>query len=214
MLDADQATAYAEADFSEPHNAFVTSFQQKHPQFSGKGVVLDLGCGPGDISCRFAKAYPGCTVFGVDGSPAMLNEGVRLCARWGEAGTRVVLKEALLPNGEALTEAEYGAVISNSLLHHMPNATDFWQSITTFAAPGAAIFVMDLLRPSSAKVAKEMMHRYTADEPEVLQQDFYHSLLAAFSREEIQAQLCAAQLGHLTFEQTSDRHWIVWGKRS
>jgi SAM-dependent methyltransferase len=67
-----QAKAYAEADFEEPHSNFIKLFQQNFPRVNIKGFVLDLGCGPGDISIRFARAFPKCAVHGVDGSEAML----------------------------------------------------------------------------------------------------------------------------------------------
>jgi ubiquinone/menaquinone biosynthesis C-methylase UbiE len=37
-----------------------------------KALVLDLGCGPADVTIRFAKANPGYKFHGVDGSAAML----------------------------------------------------------------------------------------------------------------------------------------------
>jgi len=61
MDDALQARAYAEADFEAPQNEFIRLFQQRFPKFKGKEIP-DLGCGPGDISRRFALAYPSCVI--------------------------------------------------------------------------------------------------------------------------------------------------------
>ena len=74
MDDVEQARAYAAADFSEPHQAFVEHFRQRFADCNPK-QVLDLGCGPADISIRFARAYPQCTLTGVDGAAAMLALG-------------------------------------------------------------------------------------------------------------------------------------------
>ncbi len=68
MEDAAQVKAYAEADFEIPHSQFIerlTAFINE-PDFSG--TALDLGCGPGDISCRLARAYPLSRVHAIDGS--------------------------------------------------------------------------------------------------------------------------------------------------
>ncbi len=84
MVDDDQALAYSEADFAESHQAAVTRFAEAFPDFRS-GRMLDLACGPADITVRFARAYPETTIVGLEGSPAMLALGVqRLRAR----GTR------------------------------------------------------------------------------------------------------------------------------
>ena len=73
MEDADQVIAYAQADFDLPHTDFIqrlTAFVDD-PEFSG--TALDLGCGPGDISCRFATAFPLGKIHALDGSQPMLN---------------------------------------------------------------------------------------------------------------------------------------------
>jgi SAM-dependent methyltransferase len=61
MDEAAQARAYAEADFAEPHQAFVRYFRERFADFE-RGHVLDLGCGPADVTMRFARAYPAVTV--------------------------------------------------------------------------------------------------------------------------------------------------------
>ena len=35
------------------------------------------------------------------------------------------------------------AVISNSLVHHVPNAFQFWYAVKTLAKPGAPVLIMD-----------------------------------------------------------------------
>jgi hypothetical protein len=46
----------------------------------------------------------------------------------------------------------------------------------------------------------------------VLQRDFYLSLCAAYTPDEVRAQLADAGLGHCELEVVSDRHWIAWGR--
>jgi trans-aconitate methyltransferase len=64
--------AYAGADFSEPNSKFVASFTERFPEFDGERVA-DLGCGPGDITIRFAARYPAARIVGFDGADAMLD---------------------------------------------------------------------------------------------------------------------------------------------
>src|SRR3984893_13304027 len=50
------AQAYASADFSEPNSKFVALFSEKFPGFNGQQII-DLGCGPADITMRLAEQY-------------------------------------------------------------------------------------------------------------------------------------------------------------
>ena len=209
MDDPEQARAYALADFSEPHQAFIDHFARCFPGHRPVRV-LDLGCGPADVSIRFAHAYPECEITGVDGAEAMLAFGREAIATAGITA-RVRLRHAYLP--VTLTGVEtVDTVISNSLLHHLADPTVLWQTLTQLSAARAAVFVMDLMRPVSEPVARELVQQYAGQEPPILKRDFYHSLCAAYRPDEIQAQLRATGLTHLQIEVVSDRHLIVWGE--
>jgi hypothetical protein len=70
---------------------------------------------------------------------------------------------------------------------------------------------MDLLRPDSPEEAQAIVGRYAAKEPEILRRDFYHSLLAAFTEDEVAAQLAELNLSRLIIDVVDDRHWVVSG---
>jgi trans-aconitate methyltransferase len=209
MLEGEQARAYAQADFSGPHEHFVDLFVERFPE-PVNGLVLDLGCGPGDVSLRFAARHPVCMVHGIDGSPAMLAAGAELRRRH-PAGPRVSLFQGLLPAASG-PAAPYDTIISNSLLHHLPDPRVLWAVIIRDGAAGARVFVMDLCRPESAEQVAALVARHAADEPEVLRRDFEHSLFAAFTLQEVRAQLREAGLESFRAEQVSDRHLLVWGR--
>lgn len=209
MDEAEQATAYARADFEEPHARFIELFRETFPDQAIAGEVLDLGCGPADISIRFARAFPQCTVHGVDGAEAMLAHGRLRLLREGLGG-RVRLTRGYLP-GVSLPSSAYGAVISNSLLHHMRDPAALWETAKRCARPGAPIFVMDLRRPASREGAEALMEQYAAGEPPILRHDFFHSLLAAYLPEEVAAQLRSAGLAGLEVDEISDRHLLIYG---
>lgn len=203
MTDPEQAAAYARADFSEPHNEFIQRFQDTFAGHSIEGDVLDLGCGPGDIAIRFARAFSGCTIYGVDGAKAMLDEGQAILAQLSDVASRVHLICALLPNAE-LPQSKYDIIISNSLLHHLPDPQILWSSIKRYGAPGGLVFIMDLMRPESKQQAQELVRLHAAEEPEILQHDFYHSLLAAYTAAEVQKQLQEAELNDFTVKTIKD----------
>jgi cyclopropane fatty-acyl-phospholipid synthase-like methyltransferase len=207
MDDPAQAEAYAETDFSAENQGFVDRFKEYFPEFS-QGNVLDLGCGPGDIPIRFAKLYPACQVIGVDASAPMIQLGEQAVKQAGLAD-RITLR---CERYEAVAGARtVDAVISNSLLHHLPNPLQFWQKIRQLVRPGAPVLVMDLLRPESPEAARAIVDRYAAGAPDVLRRDFYNSLLAAFTEDEVTTQLARMNLTRLLIDIPDDRHWVVGG---
>jgi ubiquinone/menaquinone biosynthesis C-methylase UbiE len=210
MNDELQARAYALADFSEPHERFVRLFHEAFPDWPGRGHVLDLGCGPADVSLRFAKAFPACCLDGMDGSEAMLAWGVA-AIKQQNLQHRIHLRHGYLPGAEPPL-AQYDAVISNSLLHHLRNPQSLWEVAIRFGKPGAPVFIMDLMRPETTDRLEALVEQYAATEPEVLRRDFYNSLRAAYRPEEVREQLDAVGLRHFRVRVVSDRHFIVAGK--
>lgn len=209
MDDQQQALAYASADFSVGDQALVDRLQQLFPAGLGHHLI-DLGCGPGNISFRLAQHYPAATVLGVDGAAAMLSlAGASLASQPALQG-RLRFAQHLLPD-HRLTGA-YSGVISNSLLHHLHDPSVLWQALRQLAAPGACIYIKDLRRPASAAAAEALLQRYLAGAPPVLQRDYIASLRAAFTPEEVGAQLQAAGLApDLQVAAVADRYLEVWG---
>ena len=105
----------------------------------------------------------------------------------------------------------YDLVISNSLLHHLPEPGILWDAVKRLGKPGARVVVMDLARPESEQRAWELVETYSGQEPTLLKTDFHHSLCAAYRPEEVREGLVAAGLGCLRVERVSDRHWLVTG---
>ncbi len=208
MDDPEQALVYARADFETENQGFVDRFLQYYPDLK-EGHVLDLGCGPADIPIRLARALPECRITGVDGSAPMITLGHEAVRAAGLA-ERIALRCERFQDTALAERAD--AVISNSLLHHVPNALQFWYAVRTLAKPGAVVLVMDLLRPDSPEAARAIVDRYAADEPAMLRRDFYNSLLAAFTDDEVAAQLTEMNLSRLLIDVPDDRHWIVGGR--
>jgi cyclopropane fatty-acyl-phospholipid synthase-like methyltransferase len=208
MDDQEQALAYAKADFEEENQGFVDRFLEFYPEFTS-GHVLDLGCGPADIPIRLARALPDCRMTGVDGSAPMIALGAEAIRAAGLAN-RITLQCERFQ--ETVLEERADAVISNSLLHHVPNALQFWYAVKKLAQPGAVVMVMDLLRPESPEAAKAIVEKYAADEPAILRRDFYNSLLASYTEDEVASQLTEMNLSRLLIDVLDDRHWIVGGR--
>lgn len=210
MNGEEQALAYAQADFADPHENFIDLFKLRFPDQTIEGDVLDLGCGPGDVIIRFAKHFPHSQLLAVDGAEAMLALGQQAVDAAG-LGNQITLQKAYLPT-DALAEKNYQAIISNSLLHHLQDPQVIWQTIKRYASQGTRVFVMDLMRPRSESAAKDLVEEYSGNEPEILKHDFYHSLLAAYTVGEVEEQLELEALLELSVKPVSDRHMIVTGE--
>ncbi len=208
MDDPDQARVYAQADFAEENQGFVARFLESYPDLKD-AHVLDLGCGPADIPIRLARALPECRITGVDGSAPMIALAVDAVRAAGLAD-RVTLRRERIQDTVLAKRAD--VVISNSLLHHVPNPLQFWYAVRQLAKPGAAVLVMDLLRPDSPEAAQALVDEYAAEEPAILRRDFYNSLLAAFTDDEVAAHLTEMNLSRLLIEVSDDRHWVVGGR--
>ncbi len=210
LMDAPaQARAYAEADFSASNQAFVDQFVGLVQAVDGSsGTVMDLGCGPGDICIRLAQALPEWKVVGLDAGPNMLSLA-REAVQARKLSERVELVLAHLPC--PLPNTAIRAIVSNSLLHHLPDPMSLWATIAQQAPAGCLIQVMDLHRPDSSEQAKALVDSYAADAPQVLADDFYNSLLAAYTSREVEEQLDQSGLGQLEISRPSDRHWLVQG---
>ena len=210
MTEPDQAEAYAHADFGEAHQSYVRLFGELFPSAPPVAEVLDLGCGPGDVTRRFARAHPSWTFDAVDGSAAMLAPFRAEMRGAPELASRITLIEGFLPD-IALPTARYDIVLSSSLLHHLPAPMVLWQTIRACLRPGGCVLVTDLARPETAMQAEAIVAEYAAGEHPLLQHDFYHSLLAAFTPDEARHQLSEAGMDWLQVQAVGDRHLVVWG---
>jgi ubiquinone/menaquinone biosynthesis C-methylase UbiE len=211
MDEIEQAKAYAQADFEQPHQHVIQLFTEKFPDFNPWTTGLDLGCGPCDITIRFVKRYPRLKLQAIDGSSAMLDFAKQYIQK-NNVEHRIELIEGLIHEVDT-PQDKYDLILSNSLLHHLHNPDQLWSVINKKSQGDTHVFVMDLMRPASEKIAKEMVEQYASDEPEVLKKDFYNSLLASFTTKEVKQQLIDHELNEkLKVEAVSDRHLIIFGK--
>jgi ubiquinone/menaquinone biosynthesis C-methylase UbiE len=208
MEDPAQARAYARADFAAVNQGFADRFRSTFPWLT-RGRILDLGCGPADIPIRLARAVPGLRIVGVDGAAAMLEEA-RAALGAADPAVPVTLVRATLPR-LPFRDRAFDAIVSNSLLHHLREPGALWAAIARLGRSGAAVLVMDLVRPETEEAARAIVEAAAATEPPLLKRDFHASLLASFTVEEVRRQLRAV-FPRLECRLVSERHWLAWGR--
>ena len=212
MIEPEQVSAYANADFDEPHSNFIKMLGSSYNSGGDLRSVLDLGCGPGDVTFKFAAAFPETIIDAVDGSGEMLDFANKILAKKPELHGRINYHHSMIQ--EFRSSQKYDLIFSNSLLHHLPDPMVLWNKIKELSLPETYIFIMDLLRPETIEETVKLKALYVRGEPEVLQKDFYNSLLAAFEIDEVRGQLSQAGLGKLEVQQITDRHIIIFGQKS
>ena len=76
MKKKEQVISYDEADFSEGEVNLINQINhyllRKNISFNEKDLIVDLGCGPGNISEKLAIKWPNTDVVGIDGSKEMI----------------------------------------------------------------------------------------------------------------------------------------------
>ena len=206
MEDAEQALAYAKADFSTSNQWYVDHLLADFPQ--NLGNALDIGCGPADVPVRLARAHPTIRITAIDGSAAMLAHAQRTIQTSG-LHTRISAVHGYIP-GLPFDERSFDAVLSKDLLHHLPDPMVLWSEAGRLGRRGAAVYVMDLFRPASPEAARTVVETVAGNEHPILKEDFYNSLCAAFTVEEVRSQIKQSGL-ELDVIQTSDRHMLIRG---
>lgn len=201
LMDGDEDAAYVRADFSEVNAAFVARLLE----VAGKRVhsnAIDLGAGPGDIALRVARARPEWTVTAFDLSSVMIDTARQVTRDASVTNVQVLQGNAA---DTKLPAHSFDVIFTNSLLHHVGDAPQLWREIKRLAAPGAAIFLRDLFRPESVERARELVELHTAGHSPQQKELFFRSLLAAYTPDEVRAQVAGAGLS-LRVATVTDRH--------
>ncbi len=203
----ERAQAYADADFSEVNAAFIERLVELAGDLDS-ARALDLGTGPGDIPLRLAQRRPGWRITGLDASTPMLRlaRAARADA-FAKPAVNFVLGNA---RRTPFPSDTFDVIFSNSILHHVDDPIAFWKEAARIAKPGAMLFARDLLRPESPEAARALVETHAADEHPLLKEDFYNSLLAAYSTEEVKAQLHAAGAARFEVQEVTDRHLEIF----
>ncbi|MBD2580099.1 class I SAM-dependent methyltransferase [Oscillatoria sp. FACHB-1406] len=174
--------------------------------------VLDAGTGTARIPILICQERSQWQITGIDLARSMLKLAWKnvLAAGLGGRITLEIGDAKRLP----YEDASFDIVLSNSLVHHLPDPLPFFQEIKRVLKPGGAVLLRDLLRPANvediAQIVDSIGDTYNIQQKQL----FRDSLHAAFTLEEIEQLLTKAGLDDLKIYQSSDRHWSGIRERS
>jgi len=169
------------------------------------GSLLDVGTGTALIPIELCKRNSEVRVMGIDLAASMLDLAIQ---NIDIAGLRSQIQLAQIDAKDSGYEDEmFDAVISNSIIHHIPEpATTVSEAIRT-TREGGAIFFRDLMRPSTAAEVDSLVETYAAEESEYSRRLFGESLHASLTLEEIKSLVDQFGGSPDSVTATSDRHW-------
>lgn len=218
MDTAQEASDYDAMDHREVNARFVDDLLAAQPS---PGRVLDVGTGTALIPIELCRRAPGASVDAIDLAAHMLELAKRNVARAGlEGRVRPALQDA---KKAGWPEAAFDTVMSNSIVHHIPDPRDVLAEMWRLTRPGGTLFVRDLARPAEDDRVRELVATYAAVPagltPDVRamherQRDLFEaSLRAALTVEEVQAMVAPLGIPAGSVRMTSDRHWTLSCRR-
>lgn len=209
MDTAEEARDYDAMDHSQVNRVFVADFLAV---WNRRSPILDLGTGTALIPIEFCRQSPNGEIVAVDAAAHMLAVAKDNVRKAGCANR--IRCELVDAKGMDFADRTFPAVMSNSIVHHIPDPRTVFKEIARVAAPGATIFVRDLLRPTDLAVLKQLVETYAAGANEHQKKMFAESLHAALTLDEIRELVRGIGFDPAGVRQTTDRHWTWIGNHS
>ncbi|MFJ2269770.1 class I SAM-dependent methyltransferase [Streptomyces sp. NPDC087849] len=130
-----------EAELSRPQYEEAAHWIAGLPTAPRVRRVLDIGSGPGVISCLLAEVFPEAEVVAVDGTPALLQRTRARAQRLG-LGDRVRTRRAELPDDlDELGEADL--IWAGNALHHMGDQRAVLAGFAALLRPGGTVALVE-----------------------------------------------------------------------
>lgn len=204
----DEATAYDRMDHAEVNRRFVDDLLAEWGPIGSLLIAVDLGTGTAQIPIELCRRDDRIRVVAMDAAEQMLDVAKANVERAGFA-SRIVLQ---LGDVKEATGVLFEVVMSNSLVHHLPEPAVFFDRVADLVRPGGLVFVRDLFRPASEEEWQRLVDTYTAGESAHARQMFAESLRAALTVDEVRELVAARGFDPESVTATSDRHWTWVGR--
>jgi ubiquinone/menaquinone biosynthesis C-methylase UbiE len=174
------------------------------------GEVLDLGTGTAQIPIELCRQTPSARVSAVDSAVQMIEVGRQNVEKAGLAD-RIRLEKVdakRLP----YSDGRFATVMSNSIVHHVPEPREVLDEAWRVAVPGGLLFFRDLFRPQDETTVWRLVDTYAPGANQHQRQMFADSLRAALTVEEMRQLVAGYGVRPESVLATSDRHW-TWVAR-
>jgi len=221
MTRKEQVISYDEADFSESEENFLNQINyyliKNNVALDEKDLIVDLGCGPGNISEKLSIKWPNTEVIGIDGSKEMISKA-RSNKKNSIDKTKFKNLNYICADikdfelDEISSKKEITLLVSNSLIHHITHLDDFFESIIRISNKQTINFHKDLKRPPDKKSALKLKEKLPKEYNITLINDYYASLRASYTYKELRDFTLENNLDSLDVFEDGDQYLIVYGK--
>jgi len=220
MEEKEQVISYDEADFSEGEVNLINQINQyllkKNISLGKKDLFVDLGCGPGNIAEKLAIKWPNTEVVGIDGSKEMIlrAEYKKSISTYQKKlqNLRYICSDIKeIKSNNFLLKKRISLLVSNSLIHHITNIEDFFNTIRSLSSNITVNFHKDLKRPSDEKSALKLKAQCSTKYNEILTNDYYASLRASYTFKELKNFTLENDLSSLDVFEEGENYLIVYG---
>ena len=195
-----------------PGSAGASPSQISSPPHPEPLQIFDAGTGTALIPLELLSRGVRATVTASDLAEQMLvvaRENVR-AAGVGHS-IRLVLSDCKqLPDAPGT----YDAVMSNSIVHHIPQPQFVLAELWRILKPGGLLFIRDLMRPADQETLDAIVQTYAGSANAHQQQMFRDSLHAALTIDEVCKLLREIGIPTAGVRATSDRHWTIVAHKS
>jgi ubiquinone/menaquinone biosynthesis C-methylase UbiE len=167
--------------------------------------ILDLGAGTAQIPIELLRRLPHSYITAVDAAEQML-----ALAQKNIAAAGLTDRIELIPADAKhlpFDDTSYDVVISNSIVHHIPEPGAVFAEAIRVTSPGGLLFHRDLARPADESQLEHFVANYAGDATPYQRKLFADSLRASLTVEEVQALVGKHGFAPETVQMTSDRHW-------
>ena len=204
MDSAAEARDYDAMDHAQVNRAFAADFLAA---WGGHNPILDLGTGTAQIPIEVCRQATSAEVVAVDLAEHMLRLARENVRRAGLEGR--VRPERADAKRLPFAGGSFAAVMSNSIVHHIPEPRGALAEMLRVARPGALLFVRDLLRPADDGEVRRLVAAYAGSANAQQRQMFEDSLRAALTLAEVRELAAGLGLDPGHVRQTTDRHWTL-----
>lgn len=204
MDDDAEARAYDAMDHGAVNDAFAAAVVATGADLSR---TLDVGTGTARIPIALVGRAQRAHVVAVDLAKSMLDVARENIAAAGFS-SRIELS---LGDGKGLAfaDASFTTVMSNSIVHHVPEPRRLFAELVRVVAPGGRLFVRDLFRPHDRAELDRLVGIYAAADTDQQRKLFADSLHAALALSEVREMVAPLGVPPECVNETSDRHWTL-----
>lgn len=199
------AIEYDAMDFTEVNTTFAKEAIALLP--IEKALVLDAGTGTGRIPVLMGQMRPQWQFIAIDLAKNMLQIASQHLQQIGSQ--QPIRWELVDAKHLPYQDQQFDLVISNSLVHHLPEPLLFFSELKRVTKPNGGIFVRDLFRPADEETTNDLVDTIGVEYNQHQTKLFRDSLHAALTLDEVNQLIAEVALPGVKVYQSSDRHWTA-----